>query len=86
MFYIHSVASLLGLPYKAGRQALRHSVTIQLNDRMGKTSDLRDFECGMIVGTRRAGSSISETAGLLGFSGSTNKTHPVISSPVGKNS
>ena len=35
---------------------------------MGKTSDLSDIERGMIVGARRAGSSISETAGLLGFS------------------
>ncbi|XP_036789618.1 acidic leucine-rich nuclear phosphoprotein 32 family member B [Oncorhynchus mykiss] len=35
---------------------------------MGKKSDLRDFERGMIVGSRRAGSSISQTAALLGFS------------------
>uniref|UniRef100_A0A8C7K281 Acidic leucine-rich nuclear phosphoprotein 32 family member n=1 Tax=Oncorhynchus kisutch TaxID=8019 RepID=A0A8C7K281_ONCKI len=35
---------------------------------MGKKSDLRDFERGMIVGSRRAGSSISQTATLLGFS------------------
>ncbi len=35
---------------------------------MGKKGDLRDFECGMIVGSRRAGLSISITADLLGFS------------------
>lgn len=28
---------------------MRHSVTVRSNVRMGKTSDLRDFECGMIV-------------------------------------
>ncbi|KAK6324712.1 hypothetical protein J4Q44_G00040540 [Coregonus suidteri] len=38
---------------------------------MGKTSDLSDFERGMIVGARRAGSSISETAALLSFSRTT---------------
>ncbi len=36
--------------------------------RMGKKGDLSDFECGMVVGARRAGLSISETADLLGFS------------------
>ena len=36
--------------------------------RMGKKADLGDFECGMVVGARRAGLSISETADLLGFS------------------
>ncbi len=34
---------------------------------MGKKGDLSDFECGMVVGVRRAGLSISETADLLGF-------------------
>ncbi len=38
---------------------------------MGKKGDLRDFECGMVVGARRAGLSISETADLLGFSHAT---------------
>ncbi|KAM9399969.1 uncharacterized protein ACWYII_031851 isoform 2-T2 [Salvelinus alpinus] len=38
---------------------------------MGKKRDLRDFERGMIVGSRRAGSSISQTAALLGFSRTT---------------
>ena len=35
---------------------------------MGKKCDLSDFDCGMIVGGRKAGLSIPETAGLLGFS------------------
>ncbi len=34
---------------------------------MGKNGDLIDFECGMFVGARRAGLSISNTADLLGF-------------------
>ncbi len=38
---------------------------------MGKKEDLSDFERGMVVGARRAGLSISETADLLGFSRST---------------
>ena len=52
----------------AGRQALRHSVTVRLNVRMGKTSDLSNFELGMIVSGRCAGSSIIEMAILLGLS------------------
>ena len=60
-----------GLLYKAGRQASRHSVTIRLNVRMGKTSDLSNFERGMIVGARHACSGISETSALLGFSRTT---------------
>jgi hypothetical protein len=48
-----------GLSHKAGR--------MHRGLRMGKTSDLRDFERGMIVGVRRAGSSISETSSFLGF-------------------
>ncbi len=35
---------------------------------MGKKGDLSDFECGMVVGARRAGLSISKMADLLGFS------------------
>ncbi|XP_059206171.1 uncharacterized protein LOC131985141 [Centropristis striata] len=35
---------------------------------MGKSRDLSEFERGMIVGARRAGYSISETANRLGFS------------------
>uniref|UniRef100_A0AAR2L8H4 Tc3 transposase DNA binding domain-containing protein n=1 Tax=Pygocentrus nattereri TaxID=42514 RepID=A0AAR2L8H4_PYGNA len=38
---------------------------------MGKKGDLSDFEHGMVVGARRAGLSISETADLLGFSRTT---------------
>ncbi len=38
---------------------------------MGKKGDLSDFKCGMVVGARRAGLSISETADLLGFSRTT---------------
>ncbi len=38
---------------------------------MGKKGDLRDFECGMVVGVRRAGLSISKTTDLLGFSWTT---------------
>ncbi len=38
---------------------------------MGKKGDLRDFERGMIVGSRRTGLSISKTADLLGFSHTT---------------
>ncbi len=38
---------------------------------MGKKGDLSDFECGMVVGARWAGLSISKTADLLGFSSTT---------------
>uniref|UniRef100_A0A0E9WIG8 Transposase Tc1-like domain-containing protein n=1 Tax=Anguilla anguilla TaxID=7936 RepID=A0A0E9WIG8_ANGAN len=38
---------------------------------MGKTRDLSDFDRGTIVGARCYGSSISETAALLGFSRTT---------------
>ncbi len=38
---------------------------------MGKNGDLIDFECGMVVGARRSGLSISNTADLLGFSRTT---------------
>ncbi len=32
---------------------------------MGKKGDLSDFECGMVVGARRAALNISKTADLL---------------------
>jgi len=35
---------------------------------MGKKGDLSSFECGMVVGVRRAGLSISQSAQLLRFS------------------
>ncbi len=38
---------------------------------MRKKWDLSNFERGMVVGARRAGLSISQTADLLGFSCST---------------
>ncbi len=38
---------------------------------MRKKWDLSDFEHGMVVGVRRAGLSISQTADLLGFSHTT---------------
>ena len=38
---------------------------------MGKTNDLSDFERGMIVSARHAGSSILETSDLLCFSRTT---------------
>ncbi len=38
---------------------------------MGKNSDLSDFECGIVVGARRTGLSISKTADLLVFSRTT---------------
>jgi len=40
----------------------------KLNVRMGKKGDLCNFDCGMVVGARRAGLSISQSAQLLGFS------------------
>uniref|UniRef100_A0AAY5KRA3 Tc3 transposase DNA binding domain-containing protein n=1 Tax=Esox lucius TaxID=8010 RepID=A0AAY5KRA3_ESOLU len=38
---------------------------------MGKKGDLSNFEHGMVVGARRAGLSISQSAQLLGFSRTT---------------
>jgi len=41
---------------------------------MGKKGDFSDFERGLVVGERRVGLSISETADLLGFSHTTIST------------
>jgi len=38
---------------------------------MGKKGDLSNFECGMVVGAKRAALSISQSAQLLGFSRTT---------------
>jgi len=38
---------------------------------MGKKGDLSNFECGMVVGVRRVGLSISQSAQLLWFSRTT---------------
>ncbi len=43
----------------------------QTEHQNGEERDLRDFERGMVVGVRRTGLSISETADLLGFSHTT---------------
>ena len=71
---------------------LRQSPELQkLNVRMGKKGDLSTFEHGMVVGARRAGLSISQSAQLLGpFLGFTKngvkrEKHPVCGSPVGEN-
>ncbi len=63
---------------------------------MRKKGDLSDFECGMVVGARRAGLIISETADLLRFSHTTisrvtengpkKRTFPVSGSCVDENS
>ena len=77
---IHSVACWAGtLPHSRKytlsdvavtcyiKQADRHEVTVQYNVRLGKMSNLFNFEHFMIFGAMRARSSISETAGLLGI-------------------
>ena len=62
---------------------------------MGKKGDVSDFERGLVVGARRAGLSISETADLLGFSRTTisrvtengpkKRKYPVSSNSPGEN-
>ncbi len=64
-------------------------------DDLLKKGDLSDFETGMVVGARRAGLSISETADLPGFScttisgfagnGPKKRKYPVSGSCVDKN-
>ncbi len=61
---VHSPAALLGTPV----QLLVNKQTKRKN---GKKGDLSAFVRGMVVGTRQAGLSISETADLLGFSRAT---------------
>jgi hypothetical protein len=81
------------LLYKAGRQALMHSVTVRLNVGMGKTSDLGYFEHSMIVGgtpfqyLKPPAFWAFHARQCLGFTenGATNKKHPVSGSHVGKN-
>ncbi len=63
--------------------------------RTGKKGDLSDSERGMVVGARRTGLSISQTADLLGFSHTTisrvyrerseKRKYPVSSSCVDEN-
>jgi len=43
----------------------RHSPELQMNVRMGKKGDLGIFERGMVVGARRAGLSISQSAAAV---------------------
>ena len=52
---------------------------------MRKKGDLSDFECGMVVGARRAGLSISKTS--LGFTenGPKKRKYPVSGSCVDEN-
>ena len=52
---------------------------------MGKKFDWCDFDRGMIVGVRKGGLSISETADLWGFYARQNINHPVSSCSAGKN-
>lgn len=40
-------------------------LTYKLSKRIGKKSDLSDFQCLVVVGARQAGLSISETARIL---------------------
>ena len=53
---------------KACRRGQEVWLFFRTDVRMGKKCDLRDFDGEMIVGARRGGLSISETADLLEFS------------------
>ncbi len=45
----------------------RRLAEVQTEHQNGEERDLSDFECGMVVGTKRADLSIWKTADLLGF-------------------
>ncbi len=49
----------------------RRLAEVQTEHQNGEEKDLSDFERGMVVGARRTGLSISQTADLLGFSHTT---------------
>ncbi len=49
----------------------RRHAEVQTEYQNGKKGDLSDVERGMVVGARRTGLSISQTADLLGFSHTT---------------
>ncbi len=79
----HSPATLLGTPVKllgnnhmpitwqqlnvASRCGEDDLLKFKPSTRMGNKGDLCDFECGIVVGARQSGLSISKTAYLLGF-------------------
>ena len=54
----------------SGRLAEVHATKFMAS-RVVQKRELSGFECGVVVGARRAGLSISETADLQGFSHST---------------
>lgn len=59
---------------------------IKLSSKTGKKGDFSDFERVMVIGAKRAGLGISETADLLGFSHTTTDfTHFIEESPKKKN-
>ena len=53
---------------KACRCGQEVQLFFRSNVRIGKKCEASDFDCGMIVGARQGGLSISETADSLGFS------------------
>ncbi len=63
----------------ASRCGEEELLKFKLSIRMGKKGDLSDFECGMVVGARRADLSISKTADLLPFSQTISKVYRELS-------